>query len=1740
MSGKSDDHLNYQLDGSFSHSLLTTSFSLSEMLRVTDKLRARVDYRVEATSLVGLQASVHYTARSASTLNSDDVSGDGTLVASFLLGSSHINSSYAHSYNLRPVEREGRGECTLNFNSSLIQIHNQIHAAYYNSELKIVSKTSSNNGLLTQTAALLYKDAELTLRSNAAARVISIPVSNRVELTVSTHTTSLTVESQAENDNKRLYSIFTGTVDSNGLEIMTEGALIFGEDCRGLHTASVMVSRTNLSTNITNSIQCSPVNVEVFLSGDAGNIKATLDLTTSAVTAFSRGECIIMGKITPQQASLYGVLTGHAYDATTRYDMNILLNRRALFFSSNTMGAIKEITTEHSHSLTLTLWTLTLQSQTKNFIYRDIYYKHNAKVDVKPFLLSFALKNELQIHDVIFNHDGCMKLEPLKVDLRGSMKGANRSGHSITHVYNLTYENYYGTVKYHLAGTAMNAQLNHKCHLAFAGFASAANCETRIISELLRFDGAIHAVAVPFRVNVGAFVKSDAGINLLGNHTGQLESKLVFKMEPFALAYSHESRVKALHMLQSGDISSHINHTFDGLLTPTEQLLTCKVRSKLNNRAYSQDVSIYNNPMKSGFNFSCLLMTHVVNKNTKTNLSRRGIEEISLAVGLKYEKSRACHVIGSPFIQSFPCTLEQLMDTIVQALESLQQYINNLNIGQIIVDLQAKLKQLPIQVRDLMEEIYSEQKMNKIKANLDYLMKEFTVTVDDLEIVMNKFSMMLENTLINISKKCEVFTVAVKDYIKSGRFADEVNAVLAQVGFQLQAFEMKYKIKEFFIKALDAGQEFFKHLEIRAEWLQKPDSKCAISETVRNKTLEMKQTIEDVDLILFVQDVKDYLLSVEWVTYVDQLSYQTSSSQISERIENMNEVILNWIDEYEIPNKLNAIYLYIKDMLLKYDLDDSFKEIMDQVVILIKHLNLEESVQLIIDALNSINADLFYEKMMQSLHNMTTQVKSIDFKRSIDYLNQYVSSALRSVKEFDYRTFVDELNDNIVSLTNHINEQFKKFDVVQKIEAVRVFFREIKSSLYTFLDELRNTKISDALKKLEKVIETTIVNDINMKVKDILEDVRQRISDIDIQKEFYFYLQRASMSYTNTLAFIWLQFNELLERIQNTAKNNRFITQMKVSADSVLDGFIKAEIKVPAFVVPLTDLVIPELTITLNKLHECKLPSEISVPEFTILNSYKIPGFTINFDQLKERIVVMIDTIKEFEIQMPDPETIFGDIKVLYLFQLPDLTFPEITLSQITLPAINFPMLNLTDFQTELPPMSDIAFPEIFSNICIPVSSKLGGEFQVNVPQYTLVTTGKVENVSSALRNPQLTAVITSEATSPFEYLEHSFEARARLEAPRMQNVLFTETIKATHTTFSIEHEGSLTVTQGSAEASAHTWAKVTTQMFQSDVVNHMASTLGSALSAAINTSCDYSLYIAAAETSSLASVKQNVAATITADQITVTSQTTCIGKWAIGDYSDEGTHTNDLKFNINFQGTKSNFVRKPNSEVIQLNQTLTSQSTVLEHVSVQMRWQTEVPSVMKSIIFLNGDVHPVDMQAFLMVSYGTEFTGNVIGFMKNVVEVSVKQFEIVLNAENRVNTKILLPLELTGKVDVQQDYSLMLTFERQRANWFTLARFNQYNYNTNVTVENNEMELYVYLTASGEANLGFLIVPLSLPNITVPYLEIKTPQIQGLSLWDYAGFKTLLTTLQQTFQTNRKLVYYKNPDSVKLYLKLI
>ncbi|KAF7201026.1 apolipoprotein B-100 isoform X2 [Nothobranchius furzeri] len=1729
--GRADDHIKYLLNNSFSHCLIDMSFSALETLRVSNKLNALANYKLEASSPLGLHAFLYYSAQSTSTLNSDEVSGDGTVDGLLKLGPFYTNTSYTHNYYLRPLDQEGRGESTLHFDSPLFQFKNMIQGVYANSELNVVSRTNTRNENFKHAAELKYKNAQLTLKCNVVSSAMGKLFKNQVELGLSHGMSILRIESQADDDKSRVYSLITGSLDANGLEATSEGSLTLHIGC-GMHKASVRIGRNSVTFGGMNNIQCSPVTAENTFNGAIDSDGAFFFSTTKAMAEEGIGVLNIEGKITASEASLSSDLKGHAYDASIANNMNIVLNRRALTFTGDSKGALRQIKSENSHTLTLTLWTFSLRSKSDNFICEDIYYRQNTKVDIKPFVMVVDMINDLRIYDLSLNKGGHLKLEPLKVDLSGSMREAYGEEHDIKHTYELTYKDLAGSLKVSTSGNIMDAKLSHNCDLEFAGFSLTSICKAQFRSEPLRFDGVIRTMALPFSLNVDASVNSNGEINLHGKHSGQLASALLFKAAPLALACSYDSQVSTNHRFPNREASTTLTNKFEGLLIPNDQSLHWKVNSKLGNHAYQQDISVYNDPERVGIEFSGVILTDVLNRHKRSGPE---YQKFSTSGFLKYDKNSDCHIIEIPFIESFPAAFENFKNTVVQALESLHQCIRNLDINQLITDVRSSLDRLPMHVKNFMRKMDLENKVNQIKGKLDYLTNEFSITMDDLELIVSNAKIKLENTIMDVVTKVRELISNMEEFIKEGQLSGKIENLLSDLGTLLQDFDEKYKIKESLVKTFDVMEDIIKQIDLQklgessATFLQKLDSKYGIMETIKETLSQLKKILNQLNLASFLETLKRDLLLIDWASYVEQFSYEIPAAEIAKVMESMNEVIVNWIDEYEIPNKLNAVYSYFKDLFLKYELDDILKELMDQGLVLIKQWKFEETVQSVVEALKSIKVEMIYDKLMDVLFSVTNKLKEVDFKKSIDDLNKKMSLFLESLKEYDYNAFVDETNMKIDELINYFNYQIKKYEIVEKFEALRQFFREIQSSIYTYLNELKNTKVADALKRLKDVIDAAFYNDVKLKMKDILEDMRQRILDMDIRDEISIYLQRGSESYRNTVAYLSAQFNGLLE-LMNAAEDKKIFSQMKQAMDRLFDQLKVAEIEVPTFTVPFTDLVIPGFTLNINKLQEISIPAQVSVPEITVFGSYTIPAFTIDFEYIKTKIVAIIDEIRGIEIPTCDPEDIFGDLKVLYMFNLPDLTFPEITLSEITFPLISIPKTNLEDFEIKMLTIPDVTLPEIPSDICIPVFGKLFGELNFNSPLYILVTSIKLENSTSNLKNPQFTATLVSHARSPIEVLEHTFEATAQLEAPRMKKLLFTETVKATHAAFSVNHQGSLMLSGSLAEASAKTTAKAQTKTYTADLINTVALSLKSGIYAAVDTTYNHNVDIPSIGTSCQAFVKQSITARLESGGISVTGETSGNKKWSIQDFSDEGTHKSNVEFNVDVSTAKLIFTGETNCKTLTSKQRLTVESAFLNLLTVEATSETKTPSA-QSLMVLNGEVHVGDLRAALTVSHDAEFTEDLIGTMSNSLEFMAYPFSVTIDVKNKVNSKVFLPLKLSGKVDLQNNYGVVLNSEKQHACWFASARFNQYKYSHNVTTEHNDRHIYVQSSAEGEANLDFLTVPLSIPTMTVPYLGIETPEVRDFSLWQDAGLKFLLVNPQQSFDMNLKLQYHKNPD---------
>ncbi|KAI1895133.1 hypothetical protein AGOR_G00103160 [Albula goreensis] len=1731
VTGTLADSMKYLVNGSLSHSLLDASFSLMETVSWADYLSGRSNSKLEISSPLGLQMSLYFSGQS--TTKPDQSNGELNLDGSFRARSLYTNFNYTYTHvliNGGPIKLD----TNLKVDSTLLQAENSVNGVYADDGLTVISDTNVNDNALKHVAELKYKDARLTLMCNTISKVFR----NKADLAISRDSATIRMESDAQVGENQGFSVFSGSLGAEGLEVNSDGSVRF-EVGYGSHKATLKINRDGLTTSGTTTLQCSPLTFESVFAGSIDSSGASLSHTSKGTMEENDAELKVDGKITREEAYLNSDYKLNLLELSSRGLTNLKADKQGLTLSNNLIGSLQNMKSEHTHTLKISLWTLAFQSKTDNFICDHTSYKHDIKVDLIPFTAIVTTKNDLRLLDVEFNNEGSLKLQPTKLDLKGSLRGAYGEDKELRHTYEISYADLAGAVKCSTTGKLFGAQMSHNSDFEFAGLSSKFNGEARFNSRSFRLDSTVRTLVVPFSLSVDAVLNSDGELDLYGKLTGQLYSRYLLKAQPLAVAYSHNCRASTTHQLDSGATAeTHIDNKIEGLLSPEEQSTTWTLKSKLNKHAYNQEVKAYNHPERIGLELSGTLLTDLLNKAARVarDTSDQN-QEFSLSGFIKYDKNSDSHIIELPFIESFPVVFEKLKASILSALESLQEYINSADINQLVGEFRVTLDQLPRQISEYMRDVNLDNKFIEAKEKLIALTKDYTVTLEDLEISLENLKTSFEEALKDLLTKIRDLAVSIKDKIESGAWSESITDFLADIGNRLKAFDERYEITKTIVTAINAIEDIIRQVDLEKltdgslAWLQDLDAKFGIRDKLQEKISELKQVIENFDIMMFIQDLRDYITSINVVEYLDQLT-QIPSDQIARVIDSMKDVILNWIEEYEVADKLNVVSSKLRELVVKYEIDKKLEVIMDQALELIKQYKIQETAQTIVNALKSIDFQSMSDKFMQMLEDVINRLKAIDFKQMLDDLNEYIATTAQTIREFDYAKFVDEANQKISEVTQYVNEQIKANEIPQKIEASREFVRGIQRTINNYLDQLKNTKVAEIFTMIKDVLDTTALKDIKMKIQDSLEDMRQRVSDMDVRNEIYLYLDRAKESYTNTISYIASQLKDLIQEIERLVGEQEIMKQIGQVVDGVLEALKEAVIDIPYFTVPFTDLVVPNIRIELGNLHNIPIQNEYSIPEFTILGRFKIQSFTINFEEIKQRIISIIESIKGFELPMPEPEAIFGDLRVAYLSDLPDLTFPEITINEIKVPEIHIPKLNLENFEITMLPLPDLKLPEIPSEVMIPAFGKLYSEFRITSPHYNLLTTGMLQNSTSSPRTPQFTASLTSEATSTIDYLEYTFDASARLIAPKMKSLILSETLKLTHIAFSLDHEGTVTLSGPSAQATAKTIAKATTDAYTADIVNNVLITLESGISASIDTTYNHNMNIPSIDLSCQASMTQRAVTRLESGTVSVTVKTTGNGKWTIQDYSDDGTYKSDLEFSINTNIAKLTFTGEANSKGIKMKQTVNAESVIFSYITIEAHAETETPFIKTSVMDLNGKGTLEDLKIELTGSHETEFVGRVSGPLSNSLNFIVRPFEVVFDTRNKGNIRVIFPLKLTGKIDFQNDIATTLNSEVQRGNWVCLARFNQYKYSHNFRINNNQDDIGIYAAMNGEANLDFLTVPLTIPEMDVPYTDMKTPSIREVSLWEDTGLKNLLTTTRQSFDVDFKLVYAKNPDT--------
>ncbi|XP_035534608.1 apolipoprotein B-100-like [Morone saxatilis] len=435
----------------------------------------------------------------------------------------------------------------------------------------------------------------------------------------------------------------------------------------------------------------------------------------------------------------------------------------------------------------------------------------------------------------------------------------------------------------------------------------------------------------------------------------------------------------------------------------------------------------------------------------------------------------------------------------------------------------------------------------------------------------------------------------------------------------------------------------------------------------------------------------------------------------------------------------------------------------------------------------------------------------------------------------------------------------------------------------------------------------------------------------------------------------------------------------------------------------------------------------------------------------------------------------------------------------------------------------------------IPCFGKLYGEFRVTSPHYTLRTTADLENTTTTSVTPEFKMNLNSQATSTLKVLDFTVDASANVAVPEMSALSISENIKVDQSSFTLDHKGRMTLRGLLAEASAETTANTNTELYVAELVNNAIFSTENGVSANVETGYKHNLNMPPLKIFTETSLNQKTIFLLEAGNARLTINNLANGKYAVQDFSDDATHKSDMEVVMDLHTTKVTFTGATGSSNFKMDQNVVADVCIFRHVIIDAKVETETPVMKNSIAEVKFQAKAEDLKIDFTASHNAELVGQVEGTLSSSALALITPSELVFDTKNKGNAKVALPFDLSGKMDLQNDISFTLNSEAQQASWTGLARFNQYKYSHYFTLDNGDSEINIFSQINGEANLDVLKGPITIPQITVPFVGLKTPRVEDFSLWEDTGLSYFLITTQQTFDMNSKLKYMKNPEMITI-----
>ncbi|XP_075454563.1 apolipoprotein B-100 [Ascaphus truei] len=1765
-------------EGSMQHSLLDLNTRLSKSFNFRSNEIFKGSYACDARSILGIETSA--TSSVKSSMKNNILITDAEARGQFKMASLFANSDYRITTNYNTENIQAKADSTFNLDSSYLQATNTISGMFLQEAMTITSKTDLQNGAITNTMTLDYRNRQLSIKSDTNGKYRNVAALNKFDATISKQMAAIRSEYQADYKRQRFYTLLSGSLNSLGIELNADVKLN-SQANRAAHKATLKINQDGLSTSATTNVNFAPLTLENELNAGIGSSGAAMKMTASGRYREHNAKLTVDGKAALTELSFGSVYQATVLSMDTKNVLNFKMNKEGLKFSNNLMGSYEQMKLENSNDLSIAAASILFTSKFENTISSDKSYKHNFDLQLQPYTMTATLNNEFQYSALELTNRGHMHLEPLQMNLNGNVRGA-LSKDEVKHSYTFQYKDLTASLKTdtvaNIQGTAHTHRVNTEIAGLSASFSSSTNCETKS----MRFTNIIRSVMAPFTITIDSHTTGDGRLLIFGEHTGQLYSKFILKAEPFAFNLDHDYRGSTGHSFEMGKThNTLIDYKMNVLFTPSEQLSSWKLKSQLNQNTYTQDFSAYNNDEKIGIELSGQTLADLsildrqiqlpfVMFNPIDALSLRDSVSIPQEFGIsgyvKYDKNKDTHAISLPFIESMPFYFEKIKSVILTSLQALQNSLKAINIEQYIRQYKRTLDKFPQKMNDYMDSLDLEGKVNEAKERILYLTKDFKMTAEDLQIAIENAKNKFREAVSKLQDCLSELDSYIRENYDLNDLTKAIEMLIKQFVENIKALDKQYKISEKTVEMIQDLQNYVDQLDVNeirksaAAWMQNVEDLYQIKANLQQQLQQIQAQIQRIDIEQTMTNLKKHLQTIEMTQYVEKLKNALPIENINQIIEQIKHVIITLLEEYDASGKINAVADKLQDLIADYDVDKKVQYLMDKFIQLLNQQKVKETITAITTILNDIDFNLYFNIILTFVEDAVKQVKEYDYKRLVDDINNSLDIVIKKMKSFNYDKFVDDVNNWIREITKTLNNGIKALELPQKAEALNLYLNEVRIIVSDYGNRLKDTKLSAIMQWCQDLMSSTVLNDLKLRTWEILEDVRNQIYSMDIQMECQRYLQQVSQIYSRIVAYISQQWNIAAEKITNFAAENNIrewaekvkvfveygvvIPEIKLGYINIpafeisLNALRDATFKTPYFTVPFTDLNVPSVEFNFKRLREVEIPTRFVTPEFSILNTFRVPSYTIDLNEFKLQIVRIIDNIISSEFQWPSSEIYFKNLRISDM-GFSTFSFPEIHMPNVQIPELTIPKLNLVDFQFSDIQIPEFQLPRIPHTISVPTFGKLSSSFKVTSPFFTLTTSAGVHNMTISENNPEIVASLSAEATSKIEALAFTLGADARISAPMLEQLILKESVAVSNKYVKLDHSSEITFTGSYIQSKAETIASLHIDKSSAEFHNDILVKLQKKILADINTKYVHKLNIPLLEIASQLELQNGIDSLVEAGRISITSSGKGSWKWDCPLFSDEGTHQANLRFNLNGPLIELSGANKITDKYLKLDQSMKYDSGFLDYVNIEIMSKAESPNVGNSIVSVKGKGLVGKMKVELTATHNAELSGRTTGTIRHSFSFLAQPFEMKLSTNNNGNLKVSFPLKLTGKIEFLNNYDFILNSNVQQISWQVNGRFNQYKFSHIISAVNNEENIEAIVGMNGEANLDFLTIPISIPELPLPYTSFKTPEVRDFSLWERTGLKNLLSTTKQNVDLNVKLQYKKNKDMHSIELPL-